>query len=256
MRAFLKSLMPIAVLAQGVGGADLDAGLIGHWTFDETRGVRAMDSSVTGAHARFTGDFDWTPGQHDGALEIGPRQGSATLDEQIAFNITTFSISCWFRCENADEFRVITSRNDGWQNRQWWLTVWKNGYPGQASGVLAFRMSPVSGPYVDLVSPVRVDDNRWHSAIATVDSSTGEAMLYLDGELVDSISGFTSPELPAVYPMIGRDPADNTRYFLGAIDDLRIYNRVVTEEERGLLSAPARRVRVTSWREVGTDRNR
>lgn len=256
MRASFKRLMPICVLAGAACADDLDEGLIAHWTFDETSGIRAMDSTMTGAHADFGGDFDWTQGQHDGALEIGPLRASATLDEQLAFNVNTFSISCWFRCENADEFRVITSRNDGWRNRQWWLTVWEAGYAGHPGGVLAFRMSPVSGSYVDLASDQRVDDNQWHSAIVTVDSSTGEAKLYLDGELVDSISGFSSPKLPAVYPMIGRDPGGSARYFLGAIDDLRIYNRVLTEQEREVLSAPTRRVRVVQWREIGGDHNR
>ncbi len=256
MRAYSQFLVSLSLLCGAASAADLDAGLIAHWSFDETSGVRAIDSTLTGAHADFTGDIEWTQGRHDGALEFGELRGSATLNEQLAFNVTSYSIACWFRCESADEFRTITSRNDGMDNRQWWLTVWKNGFPGHSGGELAFRMSPVSGPYVDLASDTRVDDNEWHSAIATVDSFTGEAMLYLDGELVDSISGFTTPKLPAVYPMIGLDTTGINRYFLGAIDDLRIYNRVITQEERALLSAPARRVRVTSWREVGTDSNR
>jgi hypothetical protein len=251
----LAAIFPM--LSQTARCADLDAGLIVHWTFDEGSGSLASDSTPTSADAEFIGDFGWTDGVLDGALEIGSSQGSASLDQQFVFNVTTYSISCWFRCENADRFRVITSRNDGWMNRQWWLTVWEDNYAGHDGGVLAFRMSPVSGPYVDLVSEQRVDDNEWHHAIATVDSFTGEACLYLDGELVDSITGFSMPKLPAVNPRIGQDPSGSNRYFLGAIDDLRIYNRVLTEEERGQLSSVSERtVRVVQWREVGGDSDR
>lgn len=247
----------LGVIVQSADGADLNDGLLAHWTFDETSGSQAADASPTGAHADFGGDFGWTDGIIDGALEMGPYQASAQLDQAFDFDVLTYSISCWFRCENADEFRVITSRNNGWMNRQWWLTVWQNNYAGHEGGVLAFRMSPVSGPYVDLVSEQRVDDNEWHSAIATVDSTSGEARLYLDGELVDSISGFSSPKLPPVSPSIGRDPSGSNRYFLGAIDDLRIYNRVLTEEEREQLSTPkTQTVRVMQWREIGGDTSR
>lgn len=238
-------------------GGDLSDGLLAHWTFDEESGSVGEDSSPTGAHAEFAGDIEWVDGMVDGALEFGASRGSATLDQQLEFNITSYSISCWFRCEDADHFRVITSRNDGWQNRQWWLTVWQSNYSGHDSGVLAFRMSPVSGTYVDLASDVRVDDNQWHHAIATVDSEVGEAKLYLDGELVDSVTGFTVPKLPAVSPSIGRDPTGSNRYFLGAIDDLRIYNRVLGEDERAELSAAtAQTVRVLQWREIGGDTSR
>lgn len=250
---FILSILSVPIAY----GIDLDAGLIAHWTFDETSGIRAADTSPTMADADFSGDIDWIDGVHGGALEIGSMYANATLNERFAFDITTYTISAWFRCENADQFRVITCRNDGWMDRQWWLTVWEDGYPGNPGGTLAFRMSPQSGPYVDLASTQRVDDNQWHSAVATVDSVTGEAMLYLDGELVDSSSGFTVPKLPAVYPMIGRDPSGSNRNFVGAIDDLRIYNRVVTEEERTQLATrPNQRVKVMTWKEVGGVNNR
>ncbi len=231
-------------------------GLLAHWTFDEVEGTLAVDSTSTGADAEFSGDFGWGDGVLDGALELAGTNGKATLDTMFDFNVTTYSISCWFRCENADRFRTITSRNIGWQNRQWWLTIWQNNYGGHGNGVLAFRMSPVSGTYVDLASEVRVDDNEWHHAIVTVDSESGEAHLYLDGELVDSITGFSSPKFPNVAPSIGVDPSGSNRYFLGAIDDLRIYERVLTPSERTQLSgASPQQVRVVRWREIGGQDN-
>jgi len=236
--------------------ADIDSGLVAHWTFDETAGALAADATPTAADAHFSGDYAWTEGPQAGAIELGPNGGGATLDMPSAFDITTFSIACWFRCENADSFRVITSRNTQWQDRQWWVTVWQEGYSGNPSGALVFRMSPVSGTYVNLSSTERVDDNQWHSAIVTVDSDLGEARLYLDGQLVDSAAGFTAPKLPSADAVISGDESNGGREFLGAIDDLRIYDRVLTEEEREALSTESRRTRVVQWREIGTDEDR
>lgn len=256
MYFYRTAVIGLCVLVQTSLGQGLDDGLIGHWSFDEEHGSIAEDASPTGADAEFTGGFDWGEGILGGAMELGGTSGSATLDTMSAFNVSTFSISVWFRCENADRFRTITSRNADWRNRQWWLTIWQNNYGGHGGGVLAFRMSPVSGTYVDLASEARVDDNEWHHAIATVDSESGEAQLYLDGELVDTMSGFTTPKLPSVLPSIGVDPSGSGRYFYGAIDDLRIYNRVLTQDERSQLweSSP-NTVRVVRWREIGGEDN-
>lgn len=256
MGLYRTACIGLGVLVQTALGQGLDDGLIAHWAFDEEQGAIAEDSSSMGVDAEFTGDFDWGDGIIGGALELGGTNGRATLDTMGAFNVTTFSISAWFRCENADRFRTITSRNAEWQNRQWWLTIWQNNYGGHGNGVLAFRMSPVSGTYVDLASEARVDDNEWHHAIVTVDSESGEANLYLDGELVDTITGFSSPKFPSVAPSIGVDPSGSGRYFYGAIDDLRIYNRVLNPNERSQLSDPsAQQVRVVRWREIGGQGN-
>jgi hypothetical protein len=214
----------------------LSDGLIAHYRFDEAVGTTAADSSVNARPATVTGSVEWIRGAVSGGLEFNGSTTQIDLGQPEIFNSTTFSIAGWFRTDNADRFRTITCRNRSWTNRQWWVTVWQNRYAGNPEGSLVFRMSPVSGTYVDLTSGVRVDDGQWHHFAVTVNATAGEAILYLNGQEVDRQSGIQPPQVPNAAALIGNDLSDSgSRRFLGGIDDLRFYNRAITPAEVQLL---------------------
>jgi hypothetical protein len=60
-----------------------------------------------------------------------------------------------------------------------------------------------------------------------------EVVLYLDG--YDDTRPSTDPDpyniTAALDVSIGRRPASNDRYFIGLLDDVRIYDRALTAEE-------------------------
>jgi hypothetical protein len=215
----------------GVRAQSLSDGLIAHYRFDDATGATVTDSSSNARHAGITGSFAWIAGVLSGGLEFDARTTQVNLGQPAIFNTTTFSIAGWFRTDNADRFRNITSRNRTHTNRQWWVTVWQDYYGGNPDGSLVFRMSPVSGTYVDLTSGVRVDDGQWHHFAVTVDATAGVAILYLDGVEVDRQSGIRAAQIPNADAYIGSDPSDSTRLFLGGIDDLRFYNRSLGASE-------------------------
>ncbi len=227
-------------------------GLIARFAFDEEAGLFAYDSSGSGLDSPVSGWFAWAEGLNGNAIEFDGTNGSISLGQPASFNTNSFSISCWFRCEDALRFRSITSRDRTSNDRQFWLTVWQVGWGEHPDGVLAFRMSPVSSAYVDLTSDTRVDDGEWHFAAVTVDAVLGQVRLYLDGELVDQANNFSAPRWPNSSVVIGRDAAYADRHFKGLIDELRFYNRAISDEERSQLGtiSPVREKRVVRWREV------
>lgn len=226
MRHVLCFILVALLASAGSQAQSLSDGLLAHYRFDEAAGTTAADSSVNALPASITGSVEWIRGVVSGALGFNGSTTQIDLGQPAIFNITTFSIAGWFRTDNADRFRTITSRNHSWTNRQWWVTVWQNRYAGNPDGSLVFRMSPVSGTYVNLNSGVRVDNDRWHHFAVSVDSAAGTAILYLNGEEVDRQSDIQAPQIPNAPALIGNDPSDPTsRRFLGGIDDLRFYNR-------------------------------
>jgi len=82
-----------------------------------------------------------------------------------------------------------------------------------------------------------VADGRWHHVAVTVQEnatvSYPEVILYLDG--YDDTRPSTDPDpyniTAALDVSIGRRPASNDRYFIGLLDDVRIYDRALTAEE-------------------------
>ena len=74
----------------------------------------------------------------------------------------------------------------------------------------------------------------WHHVAGTYNKTNGEQKLYVDGLLVNTKyhpHGNTIVPL-TYYPdmRIGYSRVDN-RYFKGTIDDVRLYNRALSEEE-------------------------
>jgi len=87
-----------------------------------------------------------------------------------------------------------------------------------------------------------VNDGGWHHVAVTVQAnatiSYPEVILWLNG--IDDTRPSTDPDafnLTADLDVsIGRRPAGNDRFFMGQIDDVRIYDRVLSPEEAAWLA--------------------
>jgi len=77
----------------------------------------------------------------------------------------------------------------------------------------------------------------WHHAALTCDGAT--QMLYLDGEFVGSLSAPVSQITSASYFFVGGqgyvtgwpNTTGTQMYFNGQVDDVRLYNRVLSNSE-------------------------
>ena len=81
-----------------------------------------------------------------------------------------------------------------------------------------------------LSSPVNDSFNgSWHHVAGTFDGT--QLRLYVDGSLADSMD-YTGTIATTTYPVnIGRNSQNTDRLYEGAIDEVRIYNRALTEGE-------------------------
>jgi hypothetical protein len=87
-------------------------------------------------------------------------------------------------------------------------------------------------------------DGQWHHVAAAVIEnatvSSGDVILYVDG-LDDTISS-SDPDPwnitpnPTLDVTIGYRPTQQDRFFMGQIDDVRIYDRVLSPEETAWLA--------------------
>ena len=74
----------------------------------------------------------------------------------------------------------------------------------------------------------------WHHFVGTYDSSTGDKKIYVDGELKDivNISGAISADTgPVQFAHQETTPIGDANHFNGIIDDIRIYNRALSNSE-------------------------
>ena len=193
-----------------------DPTLVAHWAFDETEGMFAVDSVGNGINDAFVvGGATWQPnsGQVDGALELNGVDGFAIAGAVLDPADGPFSIFAWIKGGRPGQ--VIVSQ----QAIANWLELDNGGNlmtdlkcSGRSAGPL----------YCETV----ITDGQWHRVGLVWDGSN--RTLYVDGVAVaeDTQLSLEGSQM-GLYIGTGKAMEPGT-YFWGLIDDVRIYNRVIT----------------------------
>lgn len=200
----------------------LDTSLVGLWRFNDEAGTTAVDSSGNGNNGTLEGDPQWVAGKIEGALEFDGVGDYVNCGDNEVLDIQNqITLACWFK---VDTF----GRN--------WATLIAKGDSsyrlsrGESNYSIHFGFQgAVSSPYSWFDGRKRVNDNQWHHAAGVYDGT--EARIYIDGELDASQPG-SGPMNVSGYPLyIGENAQAFGRYWNGFIDDVRIYNRALSQEE-------------------------
>jgi hypothetical protein len=201
-----------------LSGTASAAGLVGWWTFDETSGDIAKDSSGKGNDGRIIGTPQWVPGKIGGALQFNGstyvncgRDPSLNLREQI-------TMAFWFKVQAfSNTWEAFLAKGDGA-----YRSSRSNGNDN------ATHMGITGGNYFDAVTIIT--DNQWHFWTGTYDGAT--ACIYIDGKLdatrqySGGIGDSSSYDL-----YIGENQQATGRMLHGLLDDVRIYDRALSEQQ-------------------------
>jgi hypothetical protein len=145
-----------------------------------------------------------------------------------------FSLGVWFQTPTASGTKII-----GYESWQYDTNI--ANYDRQLfvgfDGKLHFGLYPLDYNPSGFTSAT-VSDNVWHYAVATYNTNTGIANIYLDGALANTVTNVTQEQLYAGWWKIGGMwtngwPAANPGigYFVGNIGPVHIYNRDITAAE-------------------------
>jgi hypothetical protein len=159
-----------------------------------------------------------TMGKLDGGGSFNGTSSYLDLGSSSTWNMTTYTISSWFKTTDDSDYRAITDRDIGTSNRAWWLVIWKAGAGTHPDGSVVWR----TDGGVDLASSGSVNDGDWHNVTVVLNGTAG-AYLYLDGALQSSdTSGLSTVTTFSADPLIGQEVS--SRYFNGALDQLEFSN--------------------------------
>ena len=209
-------------------------GLVAHWKFDDGSGTTAVDSAGSN-NGTLNGGPNWSAGMINGALSfdgVDDYVVAAPLDPLMS---DTLTMQAWVRTsEYAAIWNPVLTQNAGGNGYYFYVS----------SGRPAFYI--VAGAtYVQVISPDAINPNEWHQVAGTNDGFN--LKLYIDGRFKDSddSTGFSGVS-GNVY--IGCEPTSSL-YYNGLIDDVRIYDRAVSESEFQDMANPMERwSKKDSWR--------
>ncbi len=229
-------------------------GPVVHYDFDEGT-VLAADVSGNNNNIVYAGNFGGSGPTISSDTEAGA--GSASLDSgsyliptnQLLPTLAgSFSISLWVNTtqDNGDPYDyafngdgIISADVGGIANDL--VPVALTG------GQVAFNTGNPDGGYDDTInSSATVNDGLWHHVVVSRNQTTGEKNIYVDGVLdtsdFDTTNLLNDPQLltiGAISDASNPDPSSPDYYgyngYQGLLDDIQIYNRVLTSNEVSFL---------------------
>jgi len=197
--------------------------LVGRWELDESSGTVASDS-VGGHDGTLMGDPVWWPsgGRIGGALEF---DGVGDYVEVEGYKGISGgnprTVSAWVKVESTGStFSIVR-----------WGTMGING--GLWSNVInadgKLRAAVIGG---SVVGGTTINDNTWHHVAIVLpdkeDVKVEDILLYVDGGQEDTTISLGSQ---AIDTAIGMDVLISLDGSVGLLDDVRIYNYALSEED-------------------------
>lgn len=196
--------------------------LVAYWSFDEGSGDVLKDGSGTGNDGKIFGKPKWLASNYGKAVEF---DGTVyiVVPNNDSYNFTksaSFSIALWINYVPKGDWAGPMQKFNG-------------GYPFKVevdpSNVLYFSIyDGTNNPRADIGNV----NSEWHQCCFVRDAKNKKLISYLDGKLKQESVDTTTGEIAnAVDLYIGARKPGNTITYKGLLDEIAIYNRILTNDE-------------------------
>ena len=258
------SFIVISLMFVGLSYAKIDPETCtGMWLFDDGKGDRAKDSSGNGNDGTLMNDPKWGSGKFDEAVELDGKDDYVEVPGTFSLTSVSFSITAWIN--------IMAEKNDmGVVNLCLGFTkevdqgVKHENRGDQNAGTNTHLhcnirgMKPLFGFYGnDLSGVTTLSAGKWHFISWVYDEPKNVRQIYVNG-VVDSQDKPPSA-YQADHPLwIGRY-YDLARVFSGLIDEVAIFNVVLTEDDiktimtkglEGISAVSSAGKLATTWAEI------
>ena len=209
-----------------------DPSLLAWWTLDEGSGTNVLDWSGHGHHGTLVGDTHWVGGYGNAALEFDGNGDYVDFGTPADLYLSdNYTYCAWFKVgqnirgnSGPQYILCVGSRSD--------LVFGVEDGVGVDGDLSLHYYDTVPG--FNAVGAGKIDwlSDEWHMVVGTRDAAGHK--IYLDGELKNSDMNTNSDNFAGATTRlisIGARGWTGHQYYTGVIDDVRIYDRALTETE-------------------------
>jgi hypothetical protein len=208
-------------------------GLVGRWKFDEGLGQIVYDANELkndGILGNDTISRDNDPlrtnGKFGGALRFDGVDDYVVIPQSASTSqaFSQLSIEFWAKIPTLGGMGMVVARMPGagsWSSGDW--NVWVGSTGGIHVEVADYTPQSIE-------SNIGISDNDWHHVVVALDGTVGK--IYIDG-VIDKNTSFVGSIASKAYKWtIGkRGDYDTGQILKGILDEVRIYNRTLDDEE-------------------------
>ncbi|UCG56702.1 MAG: hypothetical protein JSU70_17780 [Phycisphaerales bacterium] len=217
-----------------------DPNLVGWWKFDGVcGGAIAIDSSGYGHHGTIIGDPLWIEGYERGALEFDGRDDYVELPiGSVIGSLTNSTFMTWVDSQPGGPWqRIFDFGNDPNSYMCLIPRIW-------FMDPMRFAITTEGGGgEIQADAPAAIESG-WHHVAVTISADDRTAQVYLDGVVVATNTAVTltpSDLGNTTNNWLGRSQYDADAYYIGSMDDFRIYDYTLSqgEIERAMVGDPS-----------------
>ncbi|HBI23434.1 MAG TPA: hypothetical protein DDX84_04345, partial [Nitrospiraceae bacterium] len=215
-RAFSKSAK-----IGGLFGDNLPASgnKVAYWNFDEQGGTTAYDS-IGSNHGTLNNSFWRTEQTFKGLYFDGGRY--VDVPDSPDFNLSSYTIDAWVKVPDGltTGIRSVIAQDDG-------VNYWRLRLNDNRLELCDSRLTTPCNN-----TGTTINDGEWHHLSVVRDDTANEVLFYIDGVNIYTATLLTETGTHAINAniQIGRK-YNATEYFYGMIDEVVLYNRVLTDAE-------------------------
>jgi hypothetical protein len=167
-------------------------------------------------------------------------------DDSLNFEITdSFSLEAWIKtgddCIGTIPNRVVIGEYNGAGGAAWWLGCGPDDPLSENPTIVAiFSLRASMSGDIQIKGTAPINDNAWHHIVGVRDSNSDENLVYVDGQLVNSVDAnnsytgtFSGPDFVTIgYYQSGQTPPFQPGYhFIGTLDEVAVYGKALSLEE-------------------------
>lgn len=222
--------------------AGIDDGLISYYSFDDSQNLgndgsgNGHDGTLTGSPAsNYTED-----GISGGALVMTNANDGILVPSSPDFQVPTMSIAFWFKKDSLSNVGILFARDITGNSSS--ANQWSIAYNINVKNAFGFTSRVEHVPAIETAEDIStiIQQEGWNHVVFTLDpENTNTGQMYFNGELVNTSemnnSTFNNNSRPL--SIGGYTPGDSYRNSTGMIDEVRIYDRVLTSTEIDELSS-------------------
>jgi hypothetical protein len=220
------------------------AGLLAYWDFEEGSGTVLHDKSGNGNNGTVFG-ATWTAGHSGTALSFNGNSDYVSVPRSASLEpAKAITVCVWAYITGASTANFLDILRKADNNTPGYMLRWKH-----FNDTLQFRLDRATAPTTDRVVDVQSNTvyyNNWHFFVATFDSSTHCACLYVDAVRKATDSSFTRRNLQHsgdLY-LMGVPSISTQGYLQGKLDEIRIYDSALSPSEVQLLYTTSTSTRI------------
>ena len=198
------------------------SGLIGYWNFDDEENNIAKDISGNGNDGKPVNDPEQVFGKSGQAYLFNGKDDYIEIKNSTAIDSSkNITIEAWVK--PLDNTQRILGNHNADSSAGWFL--WYS-----SEGEFVFVLSDGMGD-IYLKSKPGFETKNWNHIVGQYSDMTKKMKLFVNGVKENEITllkGVTQSENPLT---IGKSISGGDGFFKGTIDEVRIYNRILSEKE-------------------------